>query len=391
MKKIYIILFLSSIISGAFAQSMHHYQTNFTLSQKNFVDTIPIEYQDDQIYIPVLIHGQSHRFNLDTGSSQGMLYENSQIPIIQDLGSVISHDANNISDTIKAVQIAPFMMGKLNISGYVASVVKPSPFTTNDYDGIIGFDLFNKGISAKIDVKDKILIVSDIKGYFDHEPGFVLEYKLKWFVPYVLVSPFIRHVDQALFDSGAKQLYQINHTSFLQHAYKSKQVNTQVEGRATGNFTVGTNSVEKPAEVVFRNLNRLKWADYSFKNVHTITTQGNSRIGAQIFNYGNIIINPKRKTITFQPYNHTDSVNVSNKQFGVAFIDVEDRPQVALIWNKSDAYKAGMRQGDRIISIDGKELTGYQDFLSCKFQNGKEYQLVLLDARGFKKEIVIRR
>lgn len=390
MKKFYILLLLTAFTLNISSQQMHHYQTNFTISLKNFVDTIPIEYENDQIYINVLIQGRKYRFNLDTGSSQGMLYQNSRVPIMENLGGVISHDANNVADTIQAVQIAPFMMGKLNISGYVASIVKSS-YPIHDYDGIIGFDLFNKGLSAKIDIKHKIMILSDIKGYFDKEPGYSLKYKLKWFVPYVLVSPFIRHVDQALFDSGAKQLYIMNHTSFLQHAYKSKQVNAQVEGRTTGNFTVATNSIEKPSEVVFLNLDRIKWADYSFNRVHTITTQGNSRIGAQIFNYGNIIISPRKKSITFQPYNHADSVDVSNKQFGVAFIDVNNKPQIALIWQQCDAYKAGMRQGDTVLSINGQAITNYSDFVDYKFEENKNYQFILLDARGFKKSITVKR
>lgn len=389
MKKVSIFLILWMVSLSASAQ-MHHYQTNFTLSLKNFVDTIPIEYEDDQIYFPVLIQGHTYRFNLDTGSSQGLLYSDSSVPILKDLGNVISHDANQVADTVRVVQLAPLMIGKINLSGYVAAIPKKR-FSSHSYDGIIGFDLFNKGISAKIDTQKKIMILSDRKDYFKDEPGYPLKYQLKWFVPYIKVSPFMRHVDEALFDSGARLLYQINRESFYTHAYKSKQVNRQVEGRANGNFTAATNSTERPEEVVFLNLDRFKWDTFSFKTVHTITTQGTSRVGAQIFNYGSIIIDPRTKKIIFQPYNRLDSVEVNNKQFGVAFIDVNNRPQIGLIWHQSEAYRAGMRQGDILLSINGRNLDDYASFVNYPFQSGQEYRFILLDARGFNKEITLTR
>ncbi len=390
MKRLLLILSIAMLCGFLSAQTMHRYNTNFTINQKNFVDTISIEFENDQIYIPVRISGKTYRFNLDTGASQGLIYYGSKVPVLQELGNVVSHDANNIADTIKVVRIEKFQMGKLSIDGYVASVVKHRRGREN-FDGIIGFDLFNKGIAGKIDVKNKQLILSDIEGFFKEEKGEVLKYNLKWFVPYINISPFMRHMDKVLFDTGARQLYQMNKESFLKHQYKSKQVNAQVEGKAIGNFTMGTNGVERQDEVYFLNLDRLKWNDFAFQNVRTITTQGASRIGGQLLNYGSVVINPSRKQLIFQSYNGKDSVNVSNKQFGVAFIEKEDQPVIGLIWQKSDAYKAGMRQGDVVLKINHETINNFEKFRKFKFEEGKKYKFILKDTRGFNKEIIITR
>ena len=45
----------------AHAQS-YSYNTKFTISKKLFVDSIPIEIEDDQIYLRALIHGKTYRF-----------------------------------------------------------------------------------------------------------------------------------------------------------------------------------------------------------------------------------------------------------------------------------------------------------------------------------------
>lgn len=58
--------------SGQKGDGMHRYNTHeLTIGETNFVDTIPIVFAGNQVYIPVYINGQRHLFNLDTGSSQG--------------------------------------------------------------------------------------------------------------------------------------------------------------------------------------------------------------------------------------------------------------------------------------------------------------------------------
>jgi hypothetical protein len=52
----------------------------------------------------------------------------------------------------------------------------------------------------------------------------------------LLVSPIKRHVDEVLFDTGSRHLYTMNKQSFDQHAYKSKNVEIQVESRAHGSL-----------------------------------------------------------------------------------------------------------------------------------------------------------
>ena len=41
------------------------YDTDFLLSRKHFVMTVPIEVERDQIFLPVTIAGRQYRFELD--------------------------------------------------------------------------------------------------------------------------------------------------------------------------------------------------------------------------------------------------------------------------------------------------------------------------------------
>lgn len=381
-----ILLALSLSISA----QTRKYSTSFTFSLKNFVDTIPIEIEDDQVYVNATINGRTYRFNLDTGSGQGSVFSDSRLSHSQELGNVVSRDAAGHQDTVKVVKLPAFQIGHLTVNGYVASV-----FNTNirrDYDAILGFDIFNKGLCCKIDIKNSRMIITDRRDFFDNEQGKALHYNLKWFVPYVLVSPFKRHYDEVLFDTGSKLLYTMNKQSFDEHAYKSKNVNSQVVDRVKGNMTIGNIGTEKTDEVVFLRLDRLKWDDFSFLDVSAVTTQGASRIGASILNYGSVIINGFRKYIRFQPYNQSDSVVVNNKPVSTAYVPTNDgMVQVGLILTSSNDYKAGLRQGDIILAIDGKVISSFASFQQYSFIKGSTHKLFVRTKDGCSKEVIIRK
>lgn len=392
MSKPHIIILLCLItlcVKEAQAQQ-HKYNTNFTFSLKNFVDTIPIETDGDQIYVSVDMGGRTCRFCLDTGSGQGSVFKGSRISGWCDIGNVVSRDAAGRKDTVKVVQLPAFSLGKLTITGYVASLF--TSHVKRNYDAILGFDIFNKGLCCKIDMREKIMILTDRRDLFDGEPGYTLHYQLKWWVPYVTVSPFKRHYDKALFDTGSPQLYTMNKRSFDEHAYKSKNVNSQVVDRVKGHIAIGNIGAEKADEVAFLKLDRLKWDDFSFLDVNTVTTQGASRIGAAMLQYGSVVINGFRHYIRFQPYAGGDSISIANKPVTTAYVPTDDgMAAVGLILPTSDGYKAGLRQGDTILAIDGKAIPTFATFQQYPFIQGRQHRLLVKTKEGRTKEVIINK
>lgn len=400
-----VIMTVGLLPMASYAQlSMQRYNPHFGLSARNFCDTIAIELEDDLVLLPVTIGNRQYRFCLDTGSSQGMVYRNSEISGLTALGSIVSRDANNRVDTVQVVSLPSFVLGGsgsgLVVSGYVASLM-PRPAVSEKYDAVIGFDLFNRGLCGKIDTQKKVLILTDSKKFFAEEEraGYGARYKLKWFVPYLYVSPFVRHTDEVLFDTGAAQLYTMNKQSFDEHAASdlanlSKNlgvgIERQVEGRAEGRLSIGGFGVERKDEVVFLRLDRLRWGDFSFTDVRAVTTQGASKVGAQLLNYGSLIVNPFRKRLTFQPYSGADSVHVGNKQFSVAFVPMRGRAAIGLIWEGSEQYQAGMRQGDIVLQIDQRPILTFADFKRFRFIKGEIHRFRLQDKAGNEKVVACR-
>ena len=384
------LLFISVFTVATVWSQTYRYKVNFSLSETDFCDTIPLDVADGRLILTVEMKGHQRRLLLDTGAGQGVIYADGNIRGERELGNVVVADGNNRRDTVRVVTMPRFRLGRLEVSDYVATVM-PRPVTSSRIDGIIGFDLINKGIAAKIDMPSRHLILTDRRKLFDGEPGYEAKYKVYWFVPYVMVSPFVRHTDQVLFDTGSTPLYTMNKQSFDRHVYKSRQVEEQVEARTEGSQSIGLLGTERPDEIVLLHMDRLDWGGFAFRDLRAITTQGASRIGTALLDHGSVVINPWKKRITFQPFNGSDSVVIANRVANVSFVPVGGLPTVGLIWPTCEAYRQGMRQGDQILSIDDKPMRSFDDFVRFHFVKGQQHRYRLRDRNGLVKEISIER
>lgn len=364
-----------------FSARQKAYHQNIVFSKHDFCDTIPVVYDDGQIYVDIIVAGQKRRFNIDTGAAQGALYGKWAESLLSDLGNVVSRDAAGNDDTVRVAMLPAMRLpGGLGMQGYVATVYEKSE--KRKYDGVLGFDFFNSGLNAKIDIKARHVIVSDRKDTFRQEQGYVLRYRLKWFVPYLRISPFARHVDEVLFDTGSRRLYAMNEKSFRAHSYMSRQVMEQVADSVAGSFVIGNHGGERESMIYFLQLDRIGWGGFSFRNVAAMTTQGSSKLGASMLEYGSMIINSGRKQMTFVPYASASEVNVGNTLPTLAFVPHDGKAVIGFASRRSDAYKAGARSGDEIVSIDGRLITSFADFLSFPFIYDRENVFVLRSKHG---------
>lgn len=388
--RLYILLLLMFFQMVEATAKNNVYHLDLTFNQHDFCDTIPIVYEDGQIYLDMVVGGKQRRFNLDTGAAQGAIYGDWNDSDLRELGNVVSRDAVGNDDTVRVVSLPRMMLSKhLSIDGYVATCYPNA--TSRKYDGVIGFDLFNSGLCAKIDVRSRQLIVSDRKDAFDTKEGYKLKYRLKWFVPYVRISPFVRHVDEALFDTGFRQLYTMNVQSFKVHSLQSRQVMEQVADSAHGSFAIGNQGAERSSMLYFLQLDRLDVGGFGLYHVAAMTTQGSSKLGAAILDYCSLIINPRRKQLTLLPFWGATGLDVKNSLPSIAFVPVGGKPTIGFVRRHCSAYKAGARGGDTILSIDGKPMTTFADFQSFPFVYGRENVFLMMSRNGQMKEVRIKR
>lgn len=383
-----LLLFFSLFCCLNIHAQTHRYKLDFSLSAKNFVDTIPIEYEGHQIYIPIYINGKKYRANLDTGCSQGIVYTDSPFSYVKKLGKIEVQDANGHRDSISAVRFPDFQLGHLTVSHYCGTLHTPVN-RHRPYDLIIGFDLFNKGLCAKIDVAQKQLILTDRRDFFSLEGGHVMKYRLLRFVPHVKVSPYYNCSDEALFDSGSRRLYEMGQRSRRVFSEKFPDFSSQIEGTAFGSRSIGNFGAEKMSDIYFLWLDRLEWSTFAFLDYHTMTTQGYSRIGGEFFSYGSVLILPHRKQILFQPYGDPSSVRIGNEPTEITYVPVAGGVGIGMVREDSEYYRNGFRPGDVIISINGRRITSMAELQSYPFITGRQYTFTIRRGLNQMRDIVV--
>ena len=180
----------------------------------------------------------------------------------------------------------------------------------------------------------------------------------------------------------------MNRRSFDVCAAKlGSQVDTLIEGRSVGRHAIGHFGIEKFHEVIFLHLQQLRVCDYAFCDVHTLTTQGESSLGAAVLNYGAMIFNPHKKRVRFQPYNQQTEVLIANKQLDIAFVPERGMASVGLIWEQGEPYQLGFRQGDIILKIDDSIVMDFTQFVSWPFIIGREYRFTVRGRDGLTRVI----
>ena len=353
---------------------MLHYSLDFEVSATDFVDTIKIEWQRHQVYVPVVIDGKVLRFLLDTGAGQTVVFDDAPIRGAQPAGWIKTLDALGRRDSVPVVTLPPMQIGSERFTGCRA-IVQHRVVRRQTVDGILGFDIFAKGLCAKIDVRAGILVLTDRRRFFDVEGGAEVKYKLKYHTPYLRVNPFGRYREQACFDTGSRQVYAINYESFRQGEERTRpeMVSPLIEGRCTGRYAMGHSGTERLGEVLFLHFPQFYIGTLPLCDLHTLTTQGTSHVGAGVLEHCAVIINPHRRRLIFQPYEGYDRVVVDNRQTEIAFVADRGLPVVGLVWEQGIPYQQGFRVGDVIIRIDGRPVNDFSSFALWPYEQGREY------------------
>ena len=356
------------------------YDTDFTVSQHDFLESVPIEVERNQIFVTLDFNGRHLRFKLDTGASQGVLYDDVQLPDVRSLGTIESEDAAGNIRQMETVQLPPFQLGSLTISGYKVQRMSRRVMRRGE-DGIIGFALFNKGIAARIDTREHQLTLTDRRNHYAYTPGEALKYRLRKHVPYINISPFEGVNDEVLFDTGSPLPYAVNAKKFALMENRYPEIVSQIEGTTYGSRTIGHFGTERSGEITLLRLHRLLWGNFAFHDIHCTTVNGGSHIGTKLLEYGAIVINPFRRLLVYQPYDGMTSCTVANHLHDIVIVERNGHAMIGMVMESGKAWQAGFRQGCIIEQVNGQPLT-FEQFLRYRWVRNQEYQFTLILSNG---------
>jgi predicted aspartyl protease len=326
--------------------------TKGRVAQKEFVVKVPFEYRFGLIVIKVSIDGKEYDFIFDTGSAYNVISEE----LAEKLG-IESDSKNKIVDSQgQSSKLSRVTIGKANIGGInflntgaVVSNLKPlNEIGCFRIDGLIGANLMRKAV-WKIDVVNQILTITNSVDSLDIPES---NYKIH-FNPTLPGNPFIdiklnnlviKHVEIDLGSSGDISLNEDD----LRKLLKSDSSISHIFSYGISSF--GLYGISKFDSIYYAVVNDFTMGDVSFKNtIVSFKKNGLSTIGNKLFKNFDLILDWSAKEITMiQKKNYEYS---SLSAFGFSYTTKENKLFVVQLFEKSQAYKDGLRLDDQIIKV----------------------------------------
>lgn len=381
-------LFVLSLLTlGKVMPVQAQYFSKSKIVEKNFCDTIPIEFRRGRIFIPVEIEGRTHQFIFDTGCSVGLMFTNRAVTLKKKFGFTLSSDAANHVHLSGVKRIPEMRIGNITVKNYRVLLTPSQSMVNTEYDcqqivGCIGSDLISKRRAVKIDTERGIMVITDRKGVFDREEGFRIPFKEDMRVPYLQVATRADKTRWCMFDTGFPGFLDVRRKDITE----ADTIDT-----AMGSITAGIYGKTDDERLMLLRLDSLRIGDCVFRQVTTnLQAANNYVLGSSVLKFGSMVIDYNTHQMVFRPYHYDNGVTVANtfSEFVMMPRD-DDNLYVTLVWSKSRAYTLGVRFGDRLTHIDGIDVSGNP----CAYMNlgPGDHIITLVSTEGEKKEIPIKR
>lgn len=334
------------------------------VTEKNYADTIPFAYRNGQILVPITIKGQTYHFLYDTGATACMLPDTLDHLFVEEKKSRKITSADNVkSEKLKSGILSEMTLGNLHINGMRCVLQKPNG--SNMF--ILGADLlYNSGIIAKIDVKKKLLILTDRKKHFQDEKGYEIPLSVTMTLPKLKFRLSDGCTGRAIFDSGNNSLFMISRKYYDEsvNGKTGEDFKQQVLWSDFGSTLIGANGAEAASEKIVMKMKEVKMKNVTLRDVPVSVMETYTGFGTELLEYGSMIINPKEFCLYFQPYEEDNGVVQLKERDSFAGYNIQDgKIKVELIDTNSELYRKGVRKGDYLIEVNGVPVNSYDDYI----------------------------
>jgi len=362
MRTSYLVIFLLIPIFS-FAQSFNINQGS--VKKPGYFTKIEYQNVKEKLIVNAQIRKKTYRFILDTGAPTMIskaVFEELGLTVIQ---SLPIRDANGRPDSLMVANLSEISLGGVEFNDVPALVSRDQMiFDCFKVDGFIGSNLLRNSILS-ISSKDHQITLTDqielLKPNKKQSADLVLNKAQR--SPYINIK--IKKSKSAsamvLFDSGMEGLYDV---ALKHYELLAKENIFTVLAKSNGSSTISLNGVGSDTLQYRLLLPELNINGTLLKNVISHTTASeNSRVGAQLLQYGIVTLDYLNKKFYFEAFEN--DVDVFKALYPLA-VTIKDNKLVAgIIWDPKLMDK--IKTNDQILKVDGKDVSKIN---TCEFITG---------------------
>ena len=314
-------------------------------------DTIPYEFIQEKIIIPVTVNGIKVKYIVDTGGRTGTMYDAATEMKATAAGYMRISDVNAQGSNYQEAHVQNVSIGEnYKIKQLKTMVLPKNPFFTGlGVVGILGGDAFAQSV-VTFDSRSKIMVIN-----YPYRPEGL---KVTDGIPLLDETDHHSIVNVRLGDNDFKVLFDTGAGGFLLYStedYERLSDISKVTNHGYGIVAAGITGLGKPVDIKKVTVPPINIMGKEFTNVGSTTTVMNgSIIGVDLLEYGKVIIDYMRRRFYFFPFEEgkTD-MGGAPALWNVSILPRNDRFEITTIW---DSMKDKVAFGDQVININGTSL-----------------------------------
>ncbi|WP_242093716.1 retropepsin-like aspartic protease [Aestuariivivens sediminicola] len=341
---------------------------NFVLGQKTTFKTgkptdrtyytqIAYENIGGKLIVPVVINDKMYKFLFDTGAPNLISTAIASDIVLKDSKSISVSDANQKKQLMNLATIPFLTIGNVtfkNTSALVFMDTNNLVFDCYEVDGIIGSNLLRKSI-VQIRPKERIIILTNDrkKIEIDTNKGVDLMLRGNQSSPYISIKLKSKKSakEDVLIDTGASGFYDMCKANY-RVLERHEVLQPVASGLGTSSIGLFGNSDQDTQYQV--KIPEIEIDGHTFKNIATITSgDDNSRLGSDIFEYGDLTLDFIRKRVYFHPF--ASESNLMERHLGLTPTIENNKLVVGMIWD--DSLLETVNLGDEIVKVNAIDVT----------------------------------
>ncbi|MEY8687027.1 hypothetical protein AB9N12_13145 [Bacteroides sp. AN502(2024)] len=314
-------------------------------------DTIPYEFIQEKIIIPVTVNGVNTKYIVDTGGRTGTMYDAAMKMNATAAGYMRVSDVNAQSSNYQEAYVQDITIGKnYQIKQLKTMVLPKDPFFAElGVAGILGGDAFAQSV-VTFDSRSKIMVIN-----YPYRPE---RLKVTDGIPLLNETEHYSVVNVRLGDHDLRVLFDTGAGGFLLYStedYNNLADISKVTNHGYGIVAAGITGLGNPVDIKKITVPSINIMGKEFTNVGSTTTVMNETIiGVDLLTYGKVIIDYMRKRFYFFPFEEgkTD-MGGAPALWNVSILPRNERFEITTIW---DSMKDKVAFGDEVININGTSL-----------------------------------
>ena len=370
------------------------FSTVYAQETSRFRIRIPYIEENGKLIVRAFIDGQPGRFIVDTGAPCCVSHSFAKKAGISLEGTT----AQSVDSNGAAVETTVVNLRSLKLdSAFTFTRLQAMKWAEGDIlesfniDGVIGYNFLKQGI-LKLDARTHTLTFTNYDGGLGIDYSCAIPMLPDSYLTLLRVQLKGEACDTVMFDSGAQDFYELSMKSFSRlQAEDAKAL--KVMGKGEGVLSLGAAGLEDKSLKYRVVMPQFKLGNFLFEDVATITTNaGDSRIGSNILQHGEVIIDYIGNVFYFIPYDGKKKLNLYEKDWDVIITVMDNRLCAGLVW---DYAKLPLKGGERIVAVNGTRLdkVDLYEAMTKGLVNmpGNKATIVYLGADGKEHEVVIRK